>query len=119
PGDLTAAGGALSRLICPRLLRAHTRYVAAVVPAFEAGRLVGLGLPVPESTTTAAAWDSTAASARDLPVYFSWQFDTGLDGDFEALVSRLKRSPLGDTTSTGRPVVVAGLPGGLPDLADW
>src|SRR2546422_263096 len=33
----------LSRLVCPRRLHANRRYLACVVPAFEAGRKAGLG----------------------------------------------------------------------------
>ena len=33
----------LSRLVCPRRLEPETRYLACVVPAFEAGRKAGLG----------------------------------------------------------------------------
>src|SRR4029453_7932407 len=34
-----------ARLICPRRLDPLTRYLAALVPAFEGGRRAGLGLP--------------------------------------------------------------------------
>ncbi len=54
-----------------------------------------------------------------LPVFHSWRFMTGLDGDFESLVSRLKRTSLGGDTATGRAAVVANLPAGVPDLEDW
>lgn len=115
----SAAAHPLSRLVCPRLLRERTRYVAAVVPAFEVGRLAGLGLPVPEAVTTIPAWDTTVAAALDLPVFYSWRFTTGLDGDFESLVSRLRRTSLGGDTAAGREAAVTDLPGGLPDLAGW
>lgn len=117
--DVADLGSATARLVCPRLLRERTRYIAAVVPAFEAGRLAALGLLVPDATTTAPAWDASVATATDLPVFHSWRFMTGLDGDFESLVSRLKRTSLGGDTAAGRAVSVTGLPGGLPDLVDW
>src|SRR5205085_845910 len=41
-----------ARLVCPRRLDPTTRYLACVVPAFEAGRRAGLGLP-PESADEA------------------------------------------------------------------
>ncbi len=109
----------------PDLAQSHAwahvqiEYIAAVVPAFEAGRLAALGLQVPDATTTAPAWDASVATATDLPVFHSWRFMTGLDGDFESLVSRLKRTSLGGDTAAGRAVSVTGLPGGLPDLVDW
>lgn len=118
--DLTTpAERPISRLVCPRLLRSHTRYIAAVVPAFEAGRRAGLGLAVPASATTAAAWDSALAEPATLPAFHAWRFRTGADGDFESLATRLHRAPLGTDAASGRAVTVAGLPGGLPNLPGW
>ncbi len=86
----------LSRLVCPRHLRPNTEYLACVVPAFEAGRLAGLGLAVPDGETLQPAWQSGPRSPSDieLPVYLSWTFRTGDGGDFEELVRRLKPLPL-------------------------
>ncbi|WP_028048809.1 hypothetical protein [Cellulomonas sp. URHD0024] len=117
PADARRPPG-LARLMCARLLRARTSYRAAIVPAFEPGRLGGLGLPVPETTTVAPAWDVATAGPRDLPVYYSWTFTTGADGDFEALVSRLQRVSLGDVTAAGRPASVHAQ-AGLPELPGW
>src|SRR5688572_4588298 len=39
----------ISRLVCPRRLKERTDYVACVVPAFEPGRLRGLGLVTDEN----------------------------------------------------------------------
>lgn len=80
----------VARLLCARLLAPAKDYIAAVVPAFEAGRLSGLGLPVPE--TLAPAWTPGAPAPIDLPVYHSWTFRTGVGGDFEALVARLSHT---------------------------
>ena len=77
----------LARLVCPRRLAPATRYLACVVPAFEAGRLAGLGLPVPDDVA-ALAW-SAETTEIELPAYHAWEFTTGPDGDFEALVRRL------------------------------
>ena len=47
----------ISRLLCPRRLQPDRDYLACLVPAFESGRLAGLGQEVPETaTTTAPAW---------------------------------------------------------------
>ncbi|MFC4066461.1 hypothetical protein [Actinoplanes subglobosus] len=109
--------GELSRLTCPRMLEAGTRYLAAVVPAFELGRRAGLGMPVDEAATTSdPAWTATTG-AIDLPAYLWWEFVTGAEGDFQALASRLTRS--GATAPAGRPFTVEDLPGGLPDLEGW
>ena len=73
----------LSRLLCPRRLEPFTAYTACLVPAFEAGRLAGLGEPVTGEDQLAPAWDA-ARTQVELPVYFHWEFATGRDGDFEA-----------------------------------
>jgi hypothetical protein len=89
PGDAYAAEpeAFLARLMCPRHLDASTSYLACVVPVFEAGRCAGLGLSV-DPDTAALAWSNDIAEI-ELPVYYSWRFSTGPDGDFEALVRRL------------------------------
>jgi hypothetical protein len=105
---------ALSRLVCPRLLVPRQQYLAAVVPAFDAGRHAGLGEPVDEAAALGPAWRQTADPV-ELPVYHSWEFTTGDEGDFEALATRLTRHRAGQTVGS-RPMVVADLPAGLPDL---
>ncbi|MEH1163950.1 hypothetical protein V6V47_01030 [Micromonospora sp. CPCC 205539] len=108
----------IARLMCPRLLASRTAYVAAVVPAFEPGRLSGLGLPLPDGDTIRPAWDTAVAGPVDLPVYHSWTFTTGDDGDFEALATRLRRVRLGADTEAGR-LAVVDAQAGLPALTDW
>ncbi|HEX2225624.1 MAG TPA: hypothetical protein VHM64_00680, partial [Candidatus Binatia bacterium] len=87
----------VSRLICPRRLDAATAYYACVVPAFEVGRKTALGLAVAESELTqlAPAWQASA-TAVSLPVYFSWEFSTGENADFESLVRLLEPRALDD-----------------------
>ena len=80
----------ISRLVCPRHLEERKHYVACVVPAFDAGRLRGLGQPV-VSGSLGPAWDSAHPAATELPVYFHWEFSTGPVGDIETLARRLKR----------------------------
>lgn len=79
----------LSRIVCPRRLKPRTAYVAALVPTFAAGRLVGLGRPLPANQTLAWAWDGSEDPVT-LPVYFSFRFATGERGDFEDLAERLE-----------------------------
>ncbi len=82
-----------SRLICPRRLEPNKDYVACVVPAFEPGRLRGLGLAESKPAdmlTLGPAWDTAAPTDVLLPVYHHWEFSTGPAGDFEALARRLK-----------------------------
>lgn len=79
----------IARLVCPRRLQARHDYVACVVPAFDAGRLRGLGQAVPEAPMK-AAWDLAAPADTELPVYFHWEFSTGPVGDIETLARRLR-----------------------------
>jgi hypothetical protein len=84
----------IARLVCPRRLAERTDYVACVVPAFEPGRLRGLGLvPAeddPAMTTLAPAWNKALAADVVLPVYYHWEFSTSPKGDFESLARRLR-----------------------------
>lgn len=84
----------VSRLICPRRLKERTDYVACVVPAFEPGRLRGLGLVsdegMPAMAALAPAWNKALAADVVLPVYHHWEFSTGPKGDFESLARRLR-----------------------------
>ncbi len=87
-----------SRLVCSRRLAPDTAYTAFVIPAFEVGRLAGLGLdldtaPVPASRS---AWGTTTPGPQpnQFPVYFRWSFRTGASGDFETLVRLLRPEPV-------------------------
>jgi len=93
----------VSRLLCPRRLDPDVAYIACVVPAFEVGRQAALGFPIAEQalTTLEPAWrlDQPTASFQ-LPVFYSWEFTTGPEGDFESLVRDLKPRPLPDKVGT-------------------
>jgi hypothetical protein len=105
----------LSRLLCPRVLTPRTDYIACVVPTFEVGRKVGLGLDVTEQELTgpaglAPAWSLTPApSVVRVPVYHQWRFRTGEGGDFESLVRLLKPRPA--PSGLGRRPIAIGQPG--------
>ena len=107
----------LSRLLCPRRLAPDSGYLACLVPAFEQGRLAGLGQPSSDLQTLAPAWGFGAQAPKSitLPVYHHWRFRTGARGDFEALVRRLRPRPLPETVGT-RAMSVTDLGYGLPDL---
>ena len=81
----------VSRLICPQLLRANTRYVACVVPTFKATVAAVLGEPRVDDLSP--AWQHASAEVT-LPVFASWDFSTGDAGGFEELVDRLRGRPL-------------------------
>jgi len=88
----TNADVSSSRLLCARKLRDNTPYHAFVVPAFETGRLAGLGLDVPSGISgQRSSWD---AGQREYPVYYRWFFRTGEKGDFEFLVDQLEPRPV-------------------------
>ncbi len=107
PGGDRATAARLARLVCPRRLDPGRTYRACLVPAFDTGRLAGLGTPPDPDAPHQPAWDVRAAGTVRLPVYATWTFSTGPGGDFEELVSRLTaigRDAL--TVSAVRPVDV-------------
>lgn len=79
-----------SRIVCPRRLAANKTYHAFLVPAFETGRLAGLGkfLDMKKVAVTQPAWGSY--EQKEFPYYYRWYFKTGEMGDFEYLVDQLK-----------------------------
>ena len=108
----------LARLLCPRRLAPRTKYHVLLIPTFEVGRRAGLRLALGDAAASLTTAWTGAALAADLrvPIYHRWTFSTGLDGDFEALVRRLKPAPLPATTGT-RGLDVATPGGGLPAAA--
>ncbi|MGW1992769.1 hypothetical protein [Embleya sp. NPDC001921] len=128
PAALSALRGVLaatpdracSRLICPRHLRPDTGYHAFLVPAFETGRLAGLGFdPAGAPTAAHCAWGPSYPNRRapgELPYYHRWFFATGTAGDFEYLV-RLLQPGHADERVGRRDVDVQRPPGpGLPGI---
>jgi len=109
----------LSRLLSPRRLDPLTEYFACVVPTFELGLKAGLGLPIQrdevhnDEKTLNPAWTIGTGSVTQikLPVYFFWEFTTGVGGDFEALVGLLKARDAHDMTRVGKRVVDISQPG--------
>ena len=79
----------ISRLTSPRRLKPNTPYGAFVVPAFETGRIAGLGQDPKDVSAQQPAW-TEAAGAVELPVYYEWRFRTGENEDFESMVKRLE-----------------------------
>jgi hypothetical protein len=78
----------LSRLLSPRRLLAYRTYRAFVVPAFETGRLAGLGTADPAVPAQRPAWGS--GQPRRFPVVHGWSFRTSKDASFETLALRPK-----------------------------
>lgn len=94
----TDPSAGLSRLLCPRRLSATTQYTAFIVPAFETGRLGGLGQATGTTNVLAPSWNvgvdialpTTATAANQFPVYYSWRFGTASSGDFETLARAIE-----------------------------
>jgi hypothetical protein len=107
---------AVSRLMCPRVLEERKAYRAFLVPAFEHGRLAGLGQKIEGGNVADHSFTPTnrPGPALDLPVYYDWRFQTGIIADFEATVRSLVPSPIPqDLASRDMDVSVPGfkLPG--------
>ena len=107
---------AVSRLLCPRRLDPNTAYRGFVVPAFETGRMAGLGHDGSGGDgELRPAWTTGAGPATvNLPIYHQWEFATGAAGDFESLLGLLRARSLPAGVGTRR-VRVSDLPADLPD----
>lgn len=86
---------AVSRIICPRQLEGNTEYNLFLVPAFETGRLAGLGEDITGLDAMTPAWNTNDVS-KTFPVYFQSRFSTVAGGDFEALTRMLQPIQLTD-----------------------
>ena len=106
----------VSRIMCPRQLSPRRWYLAAVVPAFDVGRLAGLGIPVApqDEAQLKPAW--VAGAAVELPVLHSFRFKTGDEADFEVLARRIEGRHLPAEVGA-RPLDVSRPGAGLPALA--
>ena len=98
--DLKQPGLVLGRLLCPRILEPGRAYQAFLVPTFERGRRVGLGMKLDDRTAGGnvpvdalePAWRRSGADSddtRDLPVYYQWRFQTGPIRSFADLAAQL------------------------------
>jgi len=87
------ADNVIARLVSPRKLEANRAYRAFLVPAFETGRLAGLGQETSNIDAQLPAWNASSAGL-EFPVYFDWYFRTGANEDFESLVKLLEPRPM-------------------------
>jgi hypothetical protein len=83
----------ICRLVNPRKLDANQAYRAFIVPAFETGRLAGLGQDVTNVPAQQSSWVEGAGNL-ELPIYYEWNFRTGENEDFESLVKLLVPNPI-------------------------
>lgn len=101
-----------SRLFCPRRLQERASYHLFLVPAYEAGRLAGLGERGAASPFDAPAWSSAATTPVELPVYFQSRFTTNQLEDVETLLRRLRGVEAGSIKGLGEtPLASAERPG--------
>ena len=96
----------VGRLLCPRKLEPDRGWIAAIVPATEAGRAAGLNRDL-VGPGTADAWTAGAGDPVDLPVYHWWRFRTGAAGTFEELARRLHFQPAAEAGLGTRTVDVS------------
>lgn len=100
---------AVARILCPRRLDPNTSYYAFLVPTFELGRKAGLGISIdPMADPLEPAWHGNTIQ-KHFPVYYQWFFKTGVAGDFESLVRKLKPTIVGN--EVGKRAVDLQLPG--------
>lgn len=75
-----------------------TEYIALLVPAYETGRLRGLGYTeddIKDTIAQQASWENSFSEQKkrnrglEFPVYYKWYFKTGLD-KFDDIAARLK-----------------------------
>jgi hypothetical protein len=110
----SAPGNAISRLLCPRRLDPETSYTAFLVPAFQIGVHAGLNAgDVSGISTSDPAWTSATTAPLQLPYYYSFQFNTSDEGDFESLVRALTPTVLPATVGE-RPMDVSQPDPGIP-----
>jgi len=107
------------RLLCPRKLIKETQYTAFLIPAFETGRLAGLGEDYSGVLAQEMSWglgEDYSAKTRggDYPVYYLWSFQTGLYGDFESL-ARILEPVVTDPELGKRDMFIADAGYGLED----
>lgn len=109
----------LSRLVSPRVMQPDTDYLAALVPTTDVGvRSLRGGV----GGTLGPAWPDGGDASVVLPVFDSWEFRTGEEGDFQTLALKIDGvvAPYQvgrrfiDVREPGRPLtsLAAGEPGG-------
>jgi hypothetical protein len=76
-----------SRILCARKLKEGKRYHSFLIPAYENGRLAGLGLK-PDQPLNEKSWKLTDG-AKDFPIYYQWSFVTSAEGDLEYYLNKL------------------------------
>ncbi len=79
-----------SRLLCPRRLEERRAYTLFLVPAYEAGRLRGIGKEPRRNRSMRLPGRTASTDPVDLPVYYQSRFVTDSLEDLETQLRRLK-----------------------------
>ncbi len=85
-------GSLVARLMSPRHLQPSTAYTAFLIPTFQRGVLAGQGKtfdPNNDVDGLASAWNDSMTFPLQLPVYYSWRFQTGTVSSFRQAISEL------------------------------
>jgi hypothetical protein len=92
----------ICRLLATRKLLPKTQYTAFLVPAFEAGRLAGIGETFLNALTIKPSWDNGTPGLKpeQFPIYHQWRFGTAALGDFETLARALTPRKVAKETGT-------------------
>lgn len=87
----------------PATLKEGTEYTVMLVPAFETGRLKGLGLACDSIAAQKSSWENTLAAQKNshpdplsFPVYYLWRYTTGGES-FDTMVQKLQVTNPGDS----------------------
>lgn len=91
----------VSRLFCTRKLQSGTKYTMFLVPAFELGRLAGLGEPIEgQAPLDRLSFEGNPVSIA-FPVYYQWTFTSGAEKfmDLAKKQQFLAESEFGELTS--------------------
>ena len=86
----------ISRILAPRRLESDQKYYVFLVPTFEIGRRASIGEGFDDISGIELAWDQNTPDGLTMGIYDSWEFKTGVSGDFETLVTNLRPVILGD-----------------------
>ncbi len=93
-------GALVARLLSARHLESNKAYTAFLVPTFEAGVLAAQGQDTSTTDGLSPAWPINASTPGpvQLPVYYSWRFQTGNVSSFQQAISEL--APLAQLPSS-------------------
>src|SRR6185437_5903207 len=85
-------GSLVARLMSSRHLLPSTAYTAFLIPTFQRGVLAGQGKPFDPNNDVdglTSAWTNNTTFPLQLPVYYSWRFQTGAVSSFQQAISEL------------------------------